>query len=101
MNLEHIPRQLQLTRVDVNPSVMDKGASSSHDCISRSMQDAMSPLFWNRNGVYDSECQAQIYVQYDYEDLVPNFLQGTSHEVHDLSIQLRYSCRAYSAALDS
>jgi hypothetical protein len=28
--------------------VVDKGASSSHDCISRSMQDAMSPLFWNR-----------------------------------------------------
>ena len=48
MNLEHIPRQLQLTRVDVHPSVVDKRASSSHDCISRSMQDAMSPLFWNR-----------------------------------------------------
>ena len=44
MNLEHIPRQLQLTRVDVHPSVVDKGASSSHDCISQSMQDTMSPV---------------------------------------------------------
>ena len=55
MNLENIPRQLQLTGVNVHLSVVDKGASSSHDRITRSMQGAMSPsAFGIENGAYDS-----------------------------------------------